>query len=110
MLAQKPDRPYEEIARLEVRGEVGAAPQQLYDELRERAHALGADAVVPIDQHALSDATPAPYDPPQRPLLGNAYPGVFSAFERGAFPPEGFEVRTRGRYYVVEALAIRYLD
>lgn len=110
LLAEPPQRPYEKIARIEARGAPGAQPRHAYDELRDRAGALGADAVIKAGEHRLRDATPAPYDPPDRPLLGNAHPGPLGVFDAGAFPPAGADMRVRGPYYVVEGVAIRYLD
>jgi hypothetical protein len=66
--------------------------------------------VVKTGERALVDATPAPYDPPDRPLLGNAYPGPLRSLEPGAFPAEGARMKVRGRYYAVEGIAIRYVD
>ena len=108
MLSQPPQRPYEDIARIEARGEPGTHRRLVYDELLRKADALGADAVVRLEEYTLQNRTPAPYDPPQRPLLGNAYPGPLQSFDPGAFPPEGAELRVRGPYFVVEGLAIRY--
>lgn len=110
LLAEAPARPYEEIARIEARGAPGTNPHDAYAELREKAGALGADAVIRVAQRRRHDATPAPYEPQDRPRLGNAYPGPLGALEPGAFPAEGADLRIRGSYYVVEGIAIRYLD
>ena len=110
LLAEAPQRPYEEIARIEARGAPGTQQPDAYAELREKAGALGADAVIKLAERRRHDATPAPHDPPDRPRLGNAYPGPLGAFEPGAFPAEGADLRIRGPYYVVEGIAIRYLD
>ena len=106
LLAEVPQRPYDEIARIEARGAPGTNPRDACAELREKAGALGADAVIKVAQRRRHDATPAPYEPP----LGNAYPGPLGALEPGAFPAAGADLRIRGPYYVVEGIAIRYLD
>ena len=110
MLQTPSERPYEVVGRLHVRGDPGEPVRHVHDELRWRANALGADAVVKTGESELPEHAPAPYDPPDRPLLGNAYPGPLRSLEPGAFPPAGRDLKVRGRYYVVEGIAIRYLD
>jgi hypothetical protein len=110
LVGEPPPRAYEEIARLEVRGDTGAPVQHAYDELRWRAAALDADAVIKTGERTHVDRTPAPYDPAERPLMGNAYPGPLGVFEPGAFPPAGEGLKARGTYYEVEGIAIRYVD
>lgn len=109
VLEEEPGRPHEVIAQVTARGIPGASIALVHDKLRDKARSLGADAVIAVETRQHFDATPAPYDPPQRPLLGNAYPGPLHSFDPGSFPPEGFNVRSRGPYYVAEGLAIRYL-
>ena len=110
MLAQAPTRAYEEIAPVAARGDPGTPLPYVYDELRRKAQALGADAVIRTTQQNRLERAPAPYDPPDAPLLGNAYPGVLDSTQPGGFPPAGRGLRTRGRVYVVEGMAIRYRD
>lgn len=110
LLQTRPVQPHEELAYLEARGDPGAPVRYAYDALRWKAGAIGADAVVKTGQRSLADQTPAAYDPPDRPLLGNTYPGPLESFEPGAFPPAGEGLKARGRYYVVEGIAIRYVD
>jgi hypothetical protein len=108
LLAEAPRRAYEEVAWVQARGAPGTHRDLVYDELRRKADALGADAVLKPVERTLHDHTPAPYDPTQRPLLGNAYPGPMQVFEPGAFAPGGADLRVRGPYYLVEGMAIRY--
>jgi hypothetical protein len=108
LLAEAPERPYESVGRIAARGEPGMHRRLVYEALRRKADALGADAVLKLEERTLQQRAPAPYDPPQRPLLGNAYPGPLQSFDPGAFPPEGAQLRVRGPYFVVEGLAIRY--
>lgn len=110
LLYERPDRPHEVIARVQVRGRPGTHVAYVYDDLRHEAGALGADAVVRTAQRRHTDATPLPDKPEKRPELGRAYPGPLDAFEPGHFPVHGFDLQTSGPYYVVEGLAIRYLE
>jgi hypothetical protein len=107
LLTELPDRPHEVLGRVEARGAPGANVRHVYEDLRQKAGALGADAVVELVQRKRYDAAPARSDP-QRPELGQAYPGPLEALEPGYFPSYGFDVRTSGTYYVVAGLAIRY--
>lgn len=110
VLDGKPQRPYEVIERIEARGVPGAHVRLVREALADKARALGAEAVVAVEERKHFDGLPAPHDPRERPLIGEAYPGPLGAFERGAFPPAGSDVRSRGPYYVLEGLAIRYTD
>jgi hypothetical protein len=110
LLQAEPERPHEVIGKVEARGTPGDNLRRVHEQLRDKARALGADAVVEVEVRQHFDATPAPYDAPQLPLPGNAYPGPLHSFEPGAFPPAGFDVRARGSYYVIEGLAILFLD
>jgi hypothetical protein len=110
LLDQKPQRGHVVVGTVRAQGYPGQPLGSVYEVLRESAQELGADAVVALEERVRVDATPAPYDPPQRPLIGNAYPGPLQDFEPGAFPPEGSRVRSRGEYYVVEGLAIRFTN
>jgi hypothetical protein len=69
--------------------------------------ALGADAVMSIEERTGEDRLPA-RDAGEAPLFGNAYPGPVRRLEPGAFPPAGFDVQVSGPYYEVEGVAIRY--
>ena len=110
MLSEAPQRPYEAIAPLAVRGDPGAPLPYVHEALRREAQALGADAVIRTGQRSGLQRRPAPYDRPDPPLIGNAYPPVLDATQPGGFAPAGRDLRVRGRYYEVEGTAIRYLD
>jgi hypothetical protein len=110
LLTERPERPHEVIASVEARGFPGTHLAYVYDDLRRKALALGADAVVRVEERTHTDAVPPPSDSQDRPAIGNAYPGVLGIFEPGALPPAGFDVQTSGPYYVVDGLAIRFLD
>lgn len=109
LLGGRPDRPYDEIGRIEARGSPGEQRSFVYQELRNKARALGADAVIEFEERTRMDRLPAT-DAGEAPRLGNAYPGVLRKTEPGAFPPAGFDVQAGGRYYEAEGIAIRYRD
>lgn len=108
MLDERPARAHQVVGRVEARGAPGTNVRFVYDELRRKAEALGADAVVRVEQRKHTDAAPLPSGPQEWPQLGEAYPGPLDKLEPGALPSYGFDVQTRGPYYVVEGLAIRY--
>jgi hypothetical protein len=82
LLENRPAQPHEELAHLQARGDPGAPLRYAYDELLIR----------PTGRFW---ATP---------------PGPLENFEPGAFPPAGEGFKSRGRYYLVEGIAIRYVD
>jgi len=90
-----------------VRGDPGEQRSYVYQELRNKARSLGADAVIEVDERTGVYRLPDP-DAGEAPILGNAYPGPLHKTEPGAFPPAGFDVQVGGRYYEVEGIAVRY--
>ena len=108
LLGGTPGRPYEEIGHIEARGRPGEHRRYLYQELRNKARALGADAVMSVEERTREDRMPA-RDAGEAALLGNAYPGPVRRLEPGAFPPAGSDVQVSGPYYEVHGIAIRYL-
>jgi hypothetical protein len=101
-----PGRPYDEIGRIEARGRPGEHRSYVYQELRNKARALGADAVIRIEERSAIERLPPPRAG-EAPLMSNAYPGPLQRFERGALPSAGFDVRVGGRYYEVSGVAVR---
>jgi hypothetical protein len=87
LLTELPDRPHEVLGRVEARGMPGANVRFVYEDLRRKAGAMDADAVVELERRKL-------YDPA----------------EPGYFPSYGFDVRSGGAYYILEGLAIRYSE
>lgn len=110
LLREKPQRPYHEIARLELRGQPGAPRWTVYEQLREKARSLGADAIVTLgEERKRQPAPPLEHEP--RVALGNAYPLVLESLDRGAFSYEGKGPATVGGvFWEVEALAIAYAN
>jgi hypothetical protein len=108
LLRENPQHAYQKIARLEVRGRPGAPRWAVYEQLREKARSLGADAVVTLSEERKRQPAP-PLDHEPRVTLGNAYPLVLESLDRGTFPYEGEGPSTVGGvYWEVEALAIAY--
>jgi hypothetical protein len=63
LLGGTPGRPYEEIGHIEARGRPGEHRRYVYQELRNKARALGADAVMSVEERtgeAPLSATPIP--------------------------------------------------
>lgn len=48
ILSKSPDQPYKEIAILESRGPVGTPLTDLLESMRQKGMAIGADAVIPV--------------------------------------------------------------
>src|SRR5215210_183571 len=70
---QKPARPYTEIALVESQGEVGASEADLLNDAREKARALGADAIVKLETERIYHQPVAVYDPWYDPLFYGYY-------------------------------------
>lgn len=109
LLGGVPERPYEEIGRIEARGKPGEHIAYVHQKLRNKARALGADAVIAVEERRREDRLPV-RDAGEAPLLGNAYPGPVRKTEPGAFPPAGFQVQASGPYYEVRGIAVRFAD
>jgi hypothetical protein len=107
LLSETPQKPYEELGRVEARGVPGEQRSYVYQELCNKARALGADAVIQINERKRADPLP-PLDAGDAALMGNAYPGPLRKTEPGAFPQYGFGVQTGGVYYEVSGVAVRY--
>ena len=105
-LQSAPERPYREIAPLQVQGRPGEHVTLVRRELQRQAAAMGADAVVETGVERRVDRTPAPIDAPPG-LFANAYPGALHALEPGGAPLAA-PVDTRGVYYTVHGIAVDY--
>lgn len=106
LLEKAPQRDYEEVARLRVRGRPGEALDELYGELRSKAAELGADAVVLLDEEKRYRELPGG-DPQAGYAIGNAYPRLLTGLEDTPLPGPGY-VQIGGVYYEIYAAAIRY--
>lgn len=111
MLTAEPERPYQEIARVEASGRIGAPRGEAYERLRREAARLGADAVLKTgEEKKYRRAAPAE-TLEDRASLGDAYPDAVEVFRPGFFGYEGSGVATvAGYYWQVEGLAIDYED
>ncbi|HEX6321206.1 MAG TPA: hypothetical protein VFZ84_20255 [Burkholderiales bacterium] len=107
LLAEEPERPYREIARLEASGRIGAPRAGAYERLRREAARLGADAVLKTgEERKYRRATP-PETLGNRASLGDAYPDAAEVFRPGFFGYEGGGVATvAGYYWQVEGVAL----
>ena len=107
VLLQKPARPFTEIALIESRGEIGASEADLLNDAREKAKALGADAIVKTELERVYHQPVPMYDPWYDPLY-------FGYYRYRPFPP--FPQPWAGPYrligggvsYTLKALAIKY--
>lgn len=84
LLGGRPQRPYEEIGRIEARGLPGEQRGFVRQELRNRARALGADAVVAMQESARHAEPPS--------------------------LPAGAGVQYGGRIYEARGIAVRFTD
>jgi hypothetical protein len=103
-----PQRPYEEIGAIEARGRPGEQLGFVRQELRNKARALGADAVIRVDEQSAFHGVPGREEQPD--LLGNAYPGPVYRVDPGSVPAHGFEMQTGGRYYELRGVAVRFTE
>jgi hypothetical protein len=107
VLLQKPDRPYTEIALIESKGEVGASEADLLNDAREKAKALGADAIVRTEVDRIYHEPVPVYDPWYDPLFFGYYRyRPFAPFPHPWMSPYRFV--GGGVSYTLKALAIRY--
>lgn len=105
VLLQKPTRPHVDIALIESRG--GSEAEMLND-AREKAKALGADAIVKLETERIYHEPVAIYDPWFDPFYWGSY-------RHRPFPPFphpwGPHRYVGGGYsYLLKSLAIRYGD
>jgi hypothetical protein len=104
ILLEKPKRPYIELALLESNG--FSEPEMLLD-AREKAKALGADAVVKLETQTLYHPPVPVYDPVLDPFYGpysrrwRPFPPYPSAFGPYRYVGGGYS-------YVLKSLAVKY--
>lgn len=110
VLLEKPARAHVEIALLESRGDSEAG---LFNHAREKAGALGADAIVRLEIERQVHPPVAVYDPWHDPFYWGPYPyrhRRYSPFFPFHPPLGAYHVLPGGFSYVLKAAAIRYLD
>ena len=103
VLLQKPTRPHVEIALLESRGTSEAA---MLNDAREKAAALGANAIVRIEVERIYHPPVAVYDPWIDPLWYGYHP--YRPFGIYPHPWGAYRVVGGGYSYVMKSTAIRY--
>lgn len=105
ILLEKPPRPYTGIALLESRGMVGGGESELLEDAREKARALGADAIIRLEVEKTLQPPVAIYDPPYSPFHPR-----YALYRYPYFWPHYGEHRAigGGTVYTLKALAIKY--
>jgi hypothetical protein len=111
ILLRPPERPYVEIAKLETKGAIGEPEPTLYEQAREKAAAIGADAIIIAD-------TASVYHPPV--VVHDAWWPYYGPWYRDRWyghrfwhlpPPYPFYPYTTlpgGNAYTVRSIAIKY--
>ena len=108
VLLEKPQRPYIELGLLESRGDFGATEATLLNDAREKARALGADAILKLETERVYHPPVAVYDPWYDPLYWGYY--RYQRFPPFPHPWGAYRVVGGGYEYTVKALAIKYKD
>jgi hypothetical protein len=110
ILLAKPDRPYEEIALIESRGDIGASEAELLERARAQARAIGAHALVKLETERHYHPPVALYDPWYDPFW--AFPRYrfhpYRPFSPFWHPWGAHRVVPGGYSYTLKTLAIRY--
>jgi hypothetical protein len=106
---QKPSRPYTEIAFVESHGDLGASEADLLNHARDKARALGADAIVKLETQRIYHQPVAVYDPWYDPLF-------YGYYRYRPFPPfphpwaSPYRMVGGGYSFVLKTLAIKFRD
>ena len=111
ILLKPPAVPYVEIARLESKGLIGEPEPAVFDDARERARELGADAIIIIETTSMYEPPIVIYDPwpPYYPW----YHDRWRSYPFGYYPSPYYygpyaHVLPGGNVYLVRSLAIRF--
>lgn len=97
------------VGRVDAQGRIAGPRQSAHEELRLRAAALGADAVIKLADERRYHAPPPAGAREDRVEPGDPYPDLIESFRPGFFGYEGDGFRTVGGYYwAVSGLAIAY--
>lgn len=116
VLLQKPARAHIDIALIESRGELGASEADLLNDAREKAKALGADAIVKTQIERIYHPPIQVYDPWYDPLFFGYYRyRPFSPYPHPwahpwVHPWGSYHVIGGGHSYILKAIAIKYRD
>ena len=105
VLLQKPARPHLEIALIESRGDSEA---ELINDAREKARALGADAIVKIETEREYHPPVAVYDPWYDPFFWGHY--RYRPYPFYPHPWGPYRVVGGGYSYTFKGTAIKYRD
>jgi hypothetical protein len=88
ILTQVPTRPFKQIAMLEARGPVNTPITDLLESMKQKAAAIGADAVIPTQDASTRQ---------QQGLMYNPWLGGYQTIGGGTLP-------------VIRGVAIKYTD
>lgn len=108
ILLEKPERPYREIALLESRGMVGDTEAQLWQDAREKAQQLGADALIRLEVYKTLVPPMVAYDPFFSPFYSPFYPRPYFYPYYYPYPFPEYHVIPGGVEYTLKTLAIKY--
>jgi hypothetical protein len=105
VLFEPPQRPYLQIAVLEAEGVFGTSELELIEDMRKRAQALGADAVIVTGTREWYQPPSPIYDPMYDPFF---YPRRYYPYSPYGVPYGGYRWVGGGYYYTAKAIAIKY--
>ena len=77
IITQTPNRPFKEIAILETRGPVNSPMPSLLENMKQKAAAIGADAVIPAEDLSMNQ---------QQGLMYNPWLGGYQTIGGGTLP------------------------
>lgn len=106
ILLEKPKQPYHKIAIIDARGSIGGSEAQLLEEARNKAKALGADAIVRLSGNTLYEPPVAVYDPWYDPFYYRMT--YYQPFWWNPSYYGEYRLIGGGYYYTLKALAIRF--
>jgi hypothetical protein len=112
ILSKPPAAPYVEIAKLESKGMIGEPEPAVFEDARERAREVGADAIIIVESVSMYEPPVVIYDPwpPYYPWyhdrsrsypFGYYYPPPFHYGPLAHWVPGG-------NVYIVRSIAIRF--
>jgi hypothetical protein len=104
ILLEKPQRPYREIALLESRGMVSDSEAALWQDAREKAQMLGADALIRLEVDKTVQPPTVIYDPFFSPFYSPYY--MHDYFFSPYFAQ--YHVIPGGTVYTLKTIAIKY--
>ena len=108
ILFEPPTRPYTEIALIESQGQIGVGEVELLSDAREKAKALGADAILRVDVQQIYQPPVAMYDPLYDPWYWHGY--RYRALPPYPHPWGAYRIVGGGYSQTLKAVAIKYQE